>query len=39
MDCSDEFHGLFKHFQNLENLYVEHYEGETAYLLPSKLLK
>ena len=25
---------VYKHFQNLENIYVEHYEGKTAYLLP-----
>ena len=37
--CSDEFYDVLKHFQNLENLYVEHYEEKTAYLLPSKLLK
>ena len=24
--CSDEFHVVFKHFQNFENLYVEHFE-------------
>ena len=39
MGCSDEFHGVFKHFQNLENLYVEYYEVKTAYLLPFELLK
>ena len=33
--CSDEFHVVFKHTQNLENLYVENFEGKTAYLLPS----
>ena len=37
--CSYEFHGVFKHFQNLENLYVDYYEAKTAYLLPSELLK
>ena len=26
--CSDEFHVVFKHFQNLENLDVEHFEGK-----------
>ena len=25
---SDEFHVVFKHFQNLENLDVEHFEGK-----------
>ena len=30
---------VFKHFQNLEDLYVEYFEGKTAYLLLSQLLK
>ena len=31
------FYDVFKHFQNLENLYVEHYERKTAYLLRYKI--
>ena len=27
--CSDEFHVVVKHFQNLENLDFEHFEGKT----------
>ena len=29
---SDEFHVVFKHFQNLENLYVEHFKGQKLHI-------
>ena len=32
--CSGEFYVVWKHFQNLENLIFEIFEGKIAYLLP-----
>ena len=35
--CSGEFCLVFKHFQNLENLISNIFEGKIAYLLPCNL--